>query len=118
MARSTTGASVPSTAPTTAPTRCATSTGTSTTRKRGRPRFLVVLVPVEVAHLVGAVVGAVLGTDAPVVDLAIQPVGRMVGGIDRADRLARRVGAMLTQHGNEAGLHRLTGFLSSLPVTL
>src|SRR2546425_2601079 len=72
-------------------------------RQRLGPRFplaatLRVVVPVEVADLVRAVVGAVARADATVVDLAVEAVGRVVGGVDRTDRLARRVAALLAQH--------------------
>src|SRR5256885_6052452 len=55
--------------------------------------------PVEVADLVGTVVRAIAGTDAAVVHLAIEPVGRVVRRVHGTDRLARRVAALLAQHG-------------------
>ena len=74
---------------------------------RLRPRVLLavglaVSEPVEVADLVRAVVAAVPGTDAPVVDLHVEAVGRVVRGVHGAHRLARGVAAMLTHHRHEA----------------
>src|SRR3712207_6289229 len=60
--------------------------------------------PVEVADLVRAVVRAVARADAPVVDLHVQPVGRVVRRVDGAHRLARRVAAVLAEHRHEARL--------------
>src|SRR5439155_19193036 len=57
-----------------------------------------VVEPVEVAHLVGAVVGAITRADAAVVDLPVEPVGRVIGGVHGTDRLAGRVAALLAQH--------------------
>ena len=54
------------------------------------------------AHLVRAVVGAVAGADAAVVDLRVQALGGVIGRVDRADRLARRVRALLAEHRQEA----------------
>src|SRR5256885_8831579 len=62
------------------------------------PATLGVVVPVEVAHLVRAVVGAIARADTAVVDLAIEAVGGVIGGVHRADRLAWRVAALLAQH--------------------
>ena len=70
-------------------------------------RLLVVVEPVEVAHLVGAVVGAVARADAAVVHLAVEAVRRVVRRVHRADRLARRVVAVLAHHRDEARLDRL-----------
>src|SRR5512143_3037561 len=63
--------------------------------------------PIEVANLVRAVVRAVARADAAVVDLDVQPVGRVVRGVHRTDRLARRVAAVLTEHRYEARLEIL-----------
>src|SRR5690606_22395237 len=78
-------------------------------------------VPVEVADLVRAVVGAVTRPDAAVVDLAVEPVRRVVRRVDGAHRLARRVAALLAQHRDEPGglvaaLCRLVRFLAVLLV--
>src|SRR5678815_2337112 len=81
------------------------------------PRLFVVLVPVEIANLVGAVVAAVPGAHAAVVDLAVQPVHRMVRRKDRAYRLARSVLALLAQHRHEAGLQWIVT-LPAFPVAL
>src|SRR5882762_8394533 len=62
------------------------------------PVGLRVVVPVEVADLVRTVVGAVARADAAVIDLAVQPVRRVIGGEHRTDRLARRVAALLAEH--------------------
>src|SRR5262249_9356446 len=59
---------------------------------------------VEAQDVVGAVVGTVARPDAAVVDLRVQPVGRVVGGVDRADRLAGRVAAVLAHYRYEARL--------------
>src|SRR5256885_13720793 len=90
-------------------------------RQRLGPRFplaaaLRVVVPVEVADLVRAVVGAVARADATVVDLAVEAVGRVVGGVDRTDRLARRVAALLAQHRRIDGALR-HAFLIGPPAT-
>src|SRR5690606_39658615 len=79
--------------------------------------------PVVVADLVRTVVGAVARPDAAVVDLTVQPVGRVVRGVDGADRLARRVAAVLAQHRDEAdglvlALRRLVRLLAVLLVPL
>src|SRR5262245_13759457 len=74
------------------------------------PIRLAVAKPVEVANLVRAVVRAIPRADAPVVDLHVQAVGRVIRRIDRANRLTRRVAAMLAQHGHEPRLELLTGF--------
>src|SRR5690606_22563015 len=50
--------------------------------------------PVEDADLVRAVVRAVARADAAIVDLTVEPVGRVIRRVDRAHRLARRVAAM------------------------
>ena len=63
---------------------------------------LAVAEPVEVADLVRAVVRAVARADAAVVDLHVQPVGRVVRREDRAHRLARRVAAVLAEHRHKA----------------
>jgi hypothetical protein len=72
----------------------------------------------EVEHpgIVRAVVLAVAGTDAPVINLDIKPLGVVVGGVDRADRLAGGVGAVLTEHRQEPGLH--VRVLGPVPVAL
>src|SRR5207247_8555889 len=72
------------------------------------PALLGVVVPVEVADLVRAVVGAVARPDAPVVDLPVQPVVRVVGGIHRTHRLAGRVAALLAQHRRNHGADGMT----------
>src|SRR3954463_5779016 len=59
---------------------------------------LAVSEPVEVADLVWAVVRAVARADAAVVDLDVQAVRRVIRRVHRADRLTRRVAAMLTEH--------------------
>src|SRR6476661_9290010 len=82
------------------------------------PGDLVVLVPVEIADLVGAVVGAVAGAHAAVVDLAVQAVGGVIGRVDRADRLARRVAAVLAEHRDEPRRRRRAGVVTALPVPL
>ena len=67
-------------------------------------RHVLVRVPVPVvdADLVRAVVRAVPRPDAPVVDLRVHAFRRVVGRVDRAHRLTRRVAAVLTEHGQEA----------------
>jgi len=62
----------------------------------------VVGVEVEDPHRVGAVVAAVAGPDAAVVDLPVQPVRVVVARVNRADRLAGRVLAMLAEHRQKA----------------
>src|SRR5690606_17063714 len=57
--------------------------------------------PVEVPDLVRAVVRAVARADAPVVDLRVEPLRGVVRRVDRADRLARGVPALLTEHRQE-----------------
>src|SRR5207247_4616187 len=75
------------------------------------------VVPVEVAHLVRAVIGAVAGADAAVVDLAVQPIGRVVGGEHRADRLAWRELTLLAQHRRHDAAHR-GATLPAAPIAL
>src|SRR5438093_2402828 len=65
---------------------------------------LTVTEPVEVADLVGAVVRAVARADAAIVDLHVQPIRRVIGGVHRTHGLAGRVAAMLTEHRDEARL--------------
>src|SRR6266511_313334 len=59
---------------------------------------LSVVVPVEVADLVRAVVGAIARADAAVIDLPVEAVGGVIGGVHGTDRLARRVAALLAHH--------------------
>src|SRR5712671_3963304 len=79
---------------------------------------LAVAEPVEVANLVRTVVGAVARADAAVVDLHIEPIGRMIGRINRADRLARRISAVLTHHRDEASVEVRAAVLSTLVIAL
>src|SRR5690606_38014852 len=79
---------------------------------------LAVAEPVEVADLVGAVVGAVARAHAAVVDLDVEPVRRVVGGVHRADRLARCVAAVLAEHRHEARLEIGAAVLPALEVAL
>ena len=60
-----------------------------------------VVEPVELPHVVGAVVAAVARAHAAVVDLPVEAFASVVGGIDRAHRLARRDLAVLAEHGQE-----------------
>src|SRR5258708_9517196 len=83
-----------------------------------RPCRLTVAEPVEVANLVRTIVGAVARADAAVIDLNVQPVGRMIGRINRADRLARRISAVLTHHWDEASVEIGTTILSAFVVAL
>src|SRR5687768_16455031 len=46
--------------------------------------------PVELPDRIRAIVSTVPNADAPVVNLRVEPIGRMVGGVDRTDGLARR----------------------------
>src|SRR6185369_16187284 len=62
-------------------------------------------VEVEYPHGIGAVVAAVAGADAAVVDLAVQAVRIVVAGIDRADRLAGGIVAVLAHDRQEAHPH-------------
>src|SRR2546429_2353896 len=55
-----------------------------------------------------AVVGAVARPDAAVVNLPVQPVGRVVGGVHRTHRLAGRVAALLAQHRRNHGADGMT----------
>src|SRR5262245_8660405 len=57
---------------------------------------------VERPHLVRAVVRAIPGAHAAVVDLDVEPLGVVIGGVDRAHGLTRRVAAVLAHHGHEA----------------
>src|SRR5712692_3346960 len=91
-------------------------------RQRLGPRLplavaLRVVVTIEVADLVRAVVGAVARADATIVDLAVEAVGRVIGGEDRTNRLARRVAALLAQHRRIDGALRHP-FLIGQPVAL
>ena len=67
---------------------------------------------VEAAHLVRAVVRAVPGADAAVVRHDVEPLGVVHGGVDRADRLARR---LLALHAGDR-LHRDLRVLGDLAV--
>ena len=71
--------------------------------ERLRPGHVVVLVPVEVPHLIGTIVGAISGPYAAIVDLAIEPVGSVVGRIHRAHRLTGGIATVLAQHRDETG---------------
>src|SRR5438876_821285 len=62
------------------------------------PTMLGVVVPVEVADLVRTVVGAIARAHAPIVDLAVQAVRCVVGGVYGAHGLTGRVTALLAQH--------------------
>ena len=73
--------------------------------------------PVEVPDLVRTVVGAVARAHAPIVDLSVQTIRRVVRREHRTNRLARRVGALLTRHGNDARLEGLPVF-PSLEISL
>jgi hypothetical protein len=57
--------------------------------------------PVEPTHFVGAVVGAVPRADAAVVNLRVQAFVGVIRGVDGANRLARRVIAVLAQQRDE-----------------
>ncbi len=57
--------------------------------------------PVEAAHLVGTVVRAVARPHAAVIDLDIEPLGVVIGGVDGAHRLAGGGGAVLAEHRKE-----------------
>ncbi len=59
-------------------------------------------VEIEDPHGIGAVVAAVAGADAAVVDLAVEAVRVVVAGIDRADRLAGGIVAVLAHDRQEA----------------
>src|SRR5581483_3316147 len=75
----------------------------------------IVLVEVEEPHVPLTVVRAISRANAAIVDLNVQAVVAVVDRIHRADRLAGRVLAVLTEHRNEARLD--VGELS-LPVPL
>src|SRR6266702_2640862 len=62
----------------------------------------LVRIKVEDPHRVGAVVAAIARTDATVIDLAVQAVRVVVAGVDRADRLAGGVVAVLAHNRQEA----------------
>ena len=61
--------------------------------------------PVEIAHRVGTVVGAVKGADATVVDLDVEAFLVVIRGVDRTNRLTRRLVAVLAQHRHVLDLH-------------
>ncbi len=69
--------------------------------------------PVEPADLVGTVLAAEAGAYAPVVDLVVDPFSVVLRAEDRAYRFARRLIAMLTEHGEKADERLL-----SLDITL
>src|SRR5262249_19275322 len=60
--------------------------------------FARVVEPVEAACFVRTIVGAVPSADAAVVDLLVQTLVAVDGGESGADRLARRVFALLAHH--------------------
>src|SRR6185369_5695491 len=62
-------------------------------------------VEIEDPHGIGAVVAAVAGADAAVVDLTVEAVRVVIAGIDRTDRLAGGVMAMLAHDRQEADPH-------------
>src|SRR6202035_4691938 len=74
--------------------------------------------PVESTHLVRTVVFAIARADASIVYLAVEPFLSVIRREHRADRLARRVIALLTQHWREVELRRLRRFLWLREVTL
>src|SRR6185437_13339656 len=82
-----------------------------------RPGRLAVAEPVEVPDLVRAVVRAVARADAAIVHLDVQSIRRVIGGVHRTHGFARRVAAVLTEHGNEPGLEIAT-ILAAFPVAL
>ena len=57
--------------------------------------------PVEAPYFVRTVLGAKAGSDAAVVNLVVEALFRMVGGIHRAHRFARCIVAVLTHHGEK-----------------
>ncbi len=67
--------------------------------------FPVGIVEIEIAHGVGAGVGAIARADAAIVDLAVQAFVGVIAGVDRADRLAGSVVALLAQHRLKRSLH-------------
>src|SRR5207245_3823947 len=69
------------------------------------PTMLGVVVPVEVADLVRTVVGAIARAHAPIVDLAVQAVRCVVGGVYGAHGLTGRVTALLAQHRRHDRAH-------------
>ena len=70
-------------------------------------RPVVVVEEIEAAHLVGAVVRAIPRADAAVVGHDVEALVVVDGGVDRADRLARRVLALLAGHRLEEHLRVL-----------
>ena len=69
----------------------------------------VVIEPVEATNLVGTVVRAEARADAPVVNHLVETIGAVHGRFNRTDVLARRLLAVLTQHGLWGQLRRLGG---------
>src|SRR5438552_2939758 len=61
--------------------------------------------PVKHADVVRAVVAAIASAHAAVVGLDVEAFRAVLNGIDRADRLARRILAMLAEDGQVASLH-------------
>ena len=68
-----------------------------------RQRLVPVRVePIELPGGIGAIVPTVTDSDAAVVDLRVEPFGRMIRRVHRTDRLAGRIVAMLAEHGHES----------------
>src|SRR6185312_2066142 len=74
---------------------------------RGLADILVVVEEVEAADLVGAVLRAVARADAAVVDLCVETIVRVHGGVDRADDLAGRIFALHAGHRLERCFRRI-----------
>ena len=61
-------------------------------------RPLVVIEEIEPAHFERAIVRAIAGADAAIVGHDVEPILAVNGGVDRTNRFARRVLAVLAHH--------------------
>src|SRR5690348_12633259 len=69
--------------------------------------------PVEKPYIVGAGVCAIPSTDAAIVDLPVQPLGRVIARKRGAYRLARSFTALLAKHG-----HKLRGHVGKIALVI
>src|SRR5260221_4270494 len=81
-------------------------------------RGLAVTKPVEIANLVRTVVGAVPRSDAAIVDLNVQSVGRVIRRVHGTHRLTWSIAALLAHHRHESRVEICAAVFPSLVVSL
>lgn len=57
--------------------------------------------PVELPRRIRTIIAAVAHPDASVIDLGVEALRGVIRRVDRTDRLTRRIGAVLAEHGHE-----------------